>query len=102
MAHCFLNRSLTYIVYSHIHVFEGFFIYFRVATVEDLDQRYVLMPAQVLYIQLDSLRHMQGCSTTHRCIKRAARSINAILLPTVLYFPCSGNYLTVMEILVMW
>ena len=33
-----------------------------------------------------------NCSTTRGRIKGAARSINAILLPTVLYFPCSGNY----------
>ena len=32
------------------------------------------------------------CSTTRGRIKGAARSINAILLPTVLYFPCGGNY----------
>ena len=33
-----------------------------------------------------------GCSTTRGRIKGAARSINAILLPTVLYFPSGGNY----------
>ena len=32
------------------------------------------------------------CSTVHRRIKGAARSINAILQPTVLYFPAVEGY----------
>ena len=32
------------------------------------------------------------CSMTRGRIKGAARAINAILLPIVLYFPCGGNY----------